>query len=459
MIPIQELTEKRLKERVATLPLKLQQAIDSPANPQIMAQICVNHHLVDEEKILIVEQLTTLVLMGFIHDYDLAREMNEALGLNNPQLASSIASEIGTKIFTPIKTELLANFRPLPVVLASSGKSTVPTVNRAPQPVPLTSSRIPQIPSSAPQHSAPIHLTSDIQKPILPVSSPFSVAKPASQPAPLARPVSPAPMPQSLAKPQPVTLAPLSMSKTSVPIVSALPPKPMPSTPPIAKPPAAPAPAPMMLHRESTATPVQGISFSPSLPADQKIHDTKFDKPALPKPARIDLGGVPTPHPTSPTQPAHPARLVHYSDFKSPTMTQKEISRTALSSTHTPATPNVTPSPIPTQTPIAQKPSTPPTTAAFRDMPTPAHSRIETPVPKESAPKASLPDRHGLPVPPPPPPPPKPNPSSPLTSQIHTTPTTAPQEMIDTESLTKITEANNKSMPIPASPPPQGSKL
>jgi len=107
------LTDEALDERYSTLPDDLAEAIDDPALPSIVIQICADHHLGDEEKVVVVQQLAALVFLGIIHDYDLGREINDALGFASPQLGADIAQAIGAKILAPFKTALAKNFRPL----------------------------------------------------------------------------------------------------------------------------------------------------------------------------------------------------------------------------------------------------------------------------------------------------------------------------------------------------------
>ncbi len=113
MISVDQITEQVLGARHDSLTPALQDALDSPRNIEIVAQVCKNHHLVDEEKIVIIQQLVALVLLGFIHEYDISKEINDSLELNNPKLTNSIGEELRAKIFSHVKSELDKNYQPV----------------------------------------------------------------------------------------------------------------------------------------------------------------------------------------------------------------------------------------------------------------------------------------------------------------------------------------------------------
>ncbi|MEK7077230.1 MAG: hypothetical protein AAB967_03290, partial [Patescibacteria group bacterium] len=237
MIPIQELTATRLQERLNSLSDALKTAANSEANSDVVIQVCHHHHLADEEKVLIVQQLTALVLFGFIHSYDLAREINDALALNNPKLAKSIADELDAKLFAPLKAELEVNYQPL-----------------------------------TPQ---PLKITTDIQKPALPQTV---LKSPLVSPSPTV----PTPKSQSTPVPPPATVFPSAPSIQKPPL--------QPTEQKIQSLPNASAPGPMLIHQETGAKPISDI---PSLrtipPADQRLGEIKPEKPAG-QPAKIEMG-------------------------------------------------------------------------------------------------------------------------------------------------------------------------
>ena len=113
MIQLELITENELKKRFDSLPAKLRDLLSNKQSYQAVVKICQNHHLVDEEKILIIQQLVALIIFGFIHLEDLAREIDEALVLNNHKLSKSLADEIDSKVFGPLKEELEKNYRPI----------------------------------------------------------------------------------------------------------------------------------------------------------------------------------------------------------------------------------------------------------------------------------------------------------------------------------------------------------
>ena len=99
------LTEQQLQKKYYFLPENIKAVLDSENNIETARQICRAHHLNDEEKILIIEQLIGLILLGFVSADDLSREISENIHLNKKH-ADDISSEINRKIFAPIKSEI-----------------------------------------------------------------------------------------------------------------------------------------------------------------------------------------------------------------------------------------------------------------------------------------------------------------------------------------------------------------
>jgi len=424
MIPYNQISESILKQRYATLPDAVKRALDTPASLDAATHACQNHHVADGQKILMVQQLVAFVLLGIIHWYDLGKEINDALELNNPKLATSLAEEIGVKIFAPIKSELESSFHPLIAQPTSIATQPVPTPAKPAGPPPrvMTEIKAPQTAFQEKKDEAPL------------------------PPAP----------------------------KISQPDSS--------------------SPQPVFIHQEITSAPVQNVAFKPALPADQHIRDAKFNAPTPVRPARVELGAMPNkptvpsapshtpqvafsapkpaiaPQPTAPAHPlpqvspqkpltpltmtqaappSSPARVVHYTDFKTPVAAPQTTNTAPSLPRSTTPTPAML-QPKPEEPRLPQKPAAPPVVSTFAQR-APEH-RVSTT--KEGAtisgmhpsPPAATPLG---PVPPPPPPPPASNtkaaspviaspahPTSPLQSQRQT-----PQELVDTEALRKVTES------------------
>lgn len=106
------LTEQQLQKRYYSLSRKIRDVLDSENNLKIIHQICRAHQLNDDEKILIVEQLVGLILLGFVSADDLSLEISENIHLNRRH-SDDIAFEINRKIFAPIWSEIEKNYSPV----------------------------------------------------------------------------------------------------------------------------------------------------------------------------------------------------------------------------------------------------------------------------------------------------------------------------------------------------------
>ncbi|TSC82821.1 MAG: hypothetical protein G01um101420_3 [Parcubacteria group bacterium Gr01-1014_20] len=101
-----------LVDRFASLPENIKSSLNHPSDAEIVEQICRNNFLEDGDKILMVQQLTTLVLMGFLLPEELGREIANNLHLNL-KAGQAIAEEIDRKIFTSIHADLKRVYSPL----------------------------------------------------------------------------------------------------------------------------------------------------------------------------------------------------------------------------------------------------------------------------------------------------------------------------------------------------------
>lgn len=263
MIPIEEFTEEILRRRHDSLPETLLSASDSPTNLSVVEEVARNHNVVDEEKILIMQQLVGLVIMGFVHSYDISREINDALALNNPKLAASVADELNAKIFAPIKTELERNYRPVreeKLFVPVGGEIQKPKEGAAPSP--------------------PGGIT--FKEPISAFGKEFTASPPP-------------PTPPSVSPVAGEGETPLKKEGASMPF---------------------------MLHKETEPPPIQTPKKEAGVPfvrqEESLLSKIKFEEPPL-KPARVELGGkIPPPPQEEPGQKAEAERTVHYGALKTP---------------------------------------------------------------------------------------------------------------------------------------------
>ena len=131
MVADEVLSESTLRQRFTALPATLQNALNSAANLKALRDICSENKINNEENVVIVTQLTTLVLLGFITIDDFGAELNEGLDLHDPRLAEKIAKAIGVKIFAPVKKDIENNYQPFGQTATTTTDIAAPTSSSA----------------------------------------------------------------------------------------------------------------------------------------------------------------------------------------------------------------------------------------------------------------------------------------------------------------------------------------
>ncbi len=319
MIAIERITEQEVEKRFNSLPPVLQEALDSAQNLQVVLRACESHHLLDEEKKLVVQQVTALVLMGYLHPEETGLTLEEALGLNH-QAAASVAEALNSRVFSGLRNEIDKVYAPLkpepekleevkkPAVAPATAVSKLATL----PPMPIGGRPAPPKPVAGPP-----------AKPFIDLSSLTAGVKPAPTPTP--KPAAPPPatgLPTQAkwktygAPPAAETQKPVS-PPAAVP-KPAVPPAPLPTTPSV--------PAPVFLKRKLELEPLKpqtSIRIEPTSP----FGTTKGAVPQPPRPARLEIG-LPTQAGKPPVPPAGqvpkpvrtemtPPRVVHYTDMRS----------------------------------------------------------------------------------------------------------------------------------------------
>ena len=112
MISTNLITEEVLKKRFDSLPKDLRDALTSERLIDVIRGICVKYHIEDQEKQEILEQIVSFSMLGFLHPYDIASEINDYLQ-TDPRLSASIVADLDAKIFSSLKASLDQNFSPL----------------------------------------------------------------------------------------------------------------------------------------------------------------------------------------------------------------------------------------------------------------------------------------------------------------------------------------------------------
>lgn len=353
MIAIEYVTEDELENRYATMPSGLKAALDSDRLLSVVKDVCSKYNLTDGEKSVVVEQLVGLVFFGLLHAYDLAAELNDALSLNNPKLAAAIADELNAKIFSPIKTDLETNYRPI-----------VPNtkVPEAPA-VPVATETI----REKPPITGP-KIIGDIQPATISVS-----AKPMPAPAPAKPPITG----QGWSMQRPVNPPTLMSTPPSAPARAGSVPVPMP--PPGAQAPKpAPAPAPFMMQSSSVPQPIKNApNFRSSTGIENVMKGSGSFGSLSVKPAILEVGGAASKAPASSignipasslkTDPARSEKSVAAAPAPAPKPPIAEKGRTILevkldapsvgtTSSTSAQTPKPAPAPMPTPSVAPSKP-------------------------------------------------------------------------------------------------------
>lgn len=117
------ITEQQSQKKYYSLSDKIRSVLDSESSVMTVGQIYQKHHL-DDERILIINQLVALILLGFVSPNDFRQEIMDNTHLNY-QHSDDIAKEIYEKIFAPIRSEIDKIYSPVGVLTKESAPSAV----------------------------------------------------------------------------------------------------------------------------------------------------------------------------------------------------------------------------------------------------------------------------------------------------------------------------------------------
>lgn len=333
-------------ERWDTLPDVLRDALYSEPNSDFIWKTCEAEHIPDE-KIYGVARIAGYVLMGFLHPEDMAEELKESLSID-PKICASIASAINQRIFAPVRKDIDTVYAP-PSRFAVGPKiiqDISPFMKVASAPAPLVMPKAPIIPTApvpnvvsqtvanaAPKMTAS-PLAGNQTKVATPPPAPAKSAtdgagwsrSTADQPVVKLSPTS-MPPPQNVAAPRITPVVKPAAIPISGPVgeferistqsgggqkMSSSPVPPPPAAP------AAPMPAPVMIHEDASFKPAQQPpNFHLQLPnqSNDILKGAAAGQVPL-KPAVLELGKQ---APTAPAPSgAMTTRVVHYSEYKSP---------------------------------------------------------------------------------------------------------------------------------------------
>lgn len=371
-----------------------------------------------------IQQLVGLVILGFTHSYDLARDINNELELNNPRLAASLAEEIHAKILGPVKAEVDKNYKPLipkreeePVMMSDLTARAAPARTSG-------SVRMPAPPrETGPREKLPepIRIITEVQGPSPEKSmrSPFAPAPGEAKKEPM-----PPLQPPGTGRAEP---APPSGPRAATEEKKAE------------------APRPMLIHEEPDFEPAGGPKFGQGgISARPAGGMSPFERPAEAtrpplRPARVELGGDRNPfegeksalalgethygEPTAPkVKPGSPPGGMPLGPLSTrppeqagerlgapePSVIKPAPFSPPYTRRDTPPPPPLSPRPQVPPPPISKSWAEPPAPTFGREIPksSPLPGLERTDVPRAPAPRGNLP-------PPPPPPPVFPKPPSP----------------------------------------------
>ena len=292
---------QQILNRYDTLSEALKEAGFSPFNTKVIYQVGGEQHLTDD-KILKISELVGYVLFGFIHPEDLAKEIKNEIGLNQP-IAEAIAAEIDRKIFAPVRTDLEKVYAPPSEQILDLREKIAekPAEEKPTGPV----AAAPAAPVTAPP--APAEATAVVEEPKI-----VSVEE----------------------KPKPEEIQP-------------------PKIEPVQEPPAVAEAEPFIIHKEAEFKPVSETKKSlGGLFSFLKKKEEGEKSKEEPVKAQVKIGGKPLEaEPQKVTKPVEPPKIkvVHYTQFQpaaSPFPTEVKSPENLPVAEEKPQPPQPTPSPV-----------------------------------------------------------------------------------------------------------------
>jgi hypothetical protein len=301
------ITQDQVSQRWDTLPDILREALCSEINSDFVWKTCEQEN-VPGKKIYDIARITGYVLSGFIHPGDMADELKSELNLD-PKTCAAIASALDARIFAPLRPDLDKIYQPLsslehgPKIIQDIGPTPLKGVN-----IPIPTAR----PSPLPYFSNTIPASAPVQKPNFSGSG-WSRLTPEEPVVKLSQASTPLPSPAARPATPPVP------SKFSMPIAGgtmdeferrSLSPAPVTAAP-------APAgPAPMIIHQDDAFKTQQSVPNFRLPTATENIDMKKISNTQPVRAAVLELGNASAP--VTPKAPLSTPRVVHYTDYKSP---------------------------------------------------------------------------------------------------------------------------------------------
>jgi len=303
------ISRQQALKRWDTIPEALHVALFSDANTDFIRKTCEAEH-VPAEKISDIAGIAGYVLLGFLHPEDLAEELKEATGIN-PQVCTSVASAINSRIFTPLKSELDKIYEPLSTLGndGSAGPKIIEEIQAMTGTAPrITISAAPTAPTKPSLSDAGWSKTT-VEQPVVRLSQ-TPPAPPVAKPTiPTSAPVPTMPPKKSVGEFERLAMQSSALKpQAAAPAASAAPaalaiPTPKPAEP-----------APVIIHEDAVFRPQQKApDFHFALPTEKIDMQKPAGPPALGA-AVLEFGK--TPAASAPKPSASTPRVVHYTEYQ-----------------------------------------------------------------------------------------------------------------------------------------------
>jgi hypothetical protein len=340
------INQKQAFSRYKSLPQNLQDILFSMQTAEIIRMVCEKNAL-PPEKNSFVAGPAGLVIMGFVHPEDLAKEIEDGAKISS-QAAVSLSKDLSVRIFDGIKPDLDKVYAPVPhdenqpnalKVVKDINAGFIPTPKPPSTPPPVGPKILSQTATgSLSVGSMPLagNQTKAATPPPPPTPAKPSVAEPgwsrssSAQPVVKLSPTStppPQPAPSSAGNATPAGQKPgftvpmnpsSSLGEFERRAIQSAAQKGI-NTPPA--PSAAPAPVPVMLHEDISVKPAQqSADFHIKLPPESFDMTKSIGMGSTPKSAVVQFGNInPSPAASKPaSQSMATPRVVHYTEYKSP---------------------------------------------------------------------------------------------------------------------------------------------
>lgn len=220
---MEKIPREQIMKRFQSIPTSLQDAVFAQSSADVVLKTCTLRDVPDE-KMYLVGQLTTRVLLGYVRPENFAAEIQKETGVDGMK-AAQVAHDIDGEIFSAVRLELKKLYPPTiqtPTVQSQGFVSRAPeppavAVRRSPEPARPYVVPIPEkfrAKSAWPSHPTPIVAEtqtptptppSDEKKEVIPMPVEHTIPTPTPQPVPARE------------EPKPVS-APLSDIKPIVPL-------------------------------------------------------------------------------------------------------------------------------------------------------------------------------------------------------------------------------------------------